>query len=42
MVDWDAIFRGNGDFDLITLRFDLARRAPELGRRLQRAGTDRA
>jgi hypothetical protein len=42
VVDWDAINRGNGDFDLITLRFDLARRAPELGRRLQRAGTDRA
>jgi hypothetical protein len=35
VVDWDAINRGNGDFDLITLRFDLARRAPDLGRRLQ-------
>jgi phosphotransferase family enzyme len=35
VVDWDAINRGNGDFDLITLRFDLARRAPELGHRLQ-------
>jgi aminoglycoside phosphotransferase (APT) family kinase protein len=34
VVDWDAIGRGNGDFDLITLRFDLARRAPDLGRRL--------
>lgn len=31
VVDWDAIGRGNGDFDLITLRFDLARRAPDLG-----------
>jgi phosphotransferase family enzyme len=35
VVDWDAINRGHGDFDLITLRFDLARRAPDLGRRLQ-------
>lgn len=34
VVDWDAIGRGNGDFDLITLRFDLARIAPGLGRRL--------
>jgi hypothetical protein len=32
VVDWDAVGRGNGDFDLITLRFDLARRAPDLGR----------
>ena len=36
VIDWDAINRGNGVFDLITLRFDLARRAPDLGRRLQR------
>jgi hypothetical protein len=34
VVDWDAVGRGNGDFDLFTLRFDLARRAPGLGRRL--------
>ena len=32
IVDWDAASRGNGDFDLYTLRFDLARRAPALGR----------
>ena len=36
VLDWDAINHGNGDVDLITLRFDLARRAPELGHRLQR------
>jgi aminoglycoside phosphotransferase (APT) family kinase protein len=35
VVDWDAINRGDGDFDLITLRFDLARRAPDLGHQLQ-------
>lgn len=35
VIDWDAINRGNGDFDLITLRFDLARRAPNLGHQLQ-------
>jgi hypothetical protein len=35
VVDWDAINRGNGDFDLITLRFDLAHRAPDLGHQLQ-------
>jgi hypothetical protein len=34
VVDWDAVNRGNGDFDLITLRFDLAHRAPDLGRHL--------
>jgi hypothetical protein len=32
VVDWGACGRGNGDFDLMTLRFDLARRAPDLGR----------
>ncbi|HZE33852.1 MAG TPA: aminoglycoside phosphotransferase family protein [Actinoallomurus sp.] len=32
VIDWDAACRGNGDFDLITLRFDLARRTPDLGR----------
>lgn len=32
VVDWDAVCAGNADFDLITLRFDLARRAPDLGR----------
>lgn len=41
VVDWDAIGRGNGDFDLITLRFDLARRAPDLGRWLGEQLTDR-
>jgi aminoglycoside phosphotransferase (APT) family kinase protein len=35
VVDWDAINRGNGDFDLLTLRFGLAHRAPDLGHRLQ-------
>ena len=32
VVDWDGASRGNGVLDLMTLRFDLARRAPELGR----------
>jgi hypothetical protein len=32
VVDWDGVAAGNGDFDLYTLRFDLARRAPDLGR----------
>jgi hypothetical protein len=41
VVDWDAIGQGNGDFDLITLRFDLARRAPRLGRWLGEQLTDR-
>lgn len=41
VVDWDAIGRGNGDFDLITLRFDLARRAPDLGRWLGEQLADR-
>lgn len=36
VIDWDAACRGNGDFDLVTLRFDLARRAPALGRWLDR------
>jgi hypothetical protein len=31
VVDWDGAGRGNGYLDLFTLRFDLARRAPELG-----------
>lgn len=30
VIDWDGAGRGNADFDLCTLRFDLARRAPEL------------
>ncbi|WP_326823003.1 aminoglycoside phosphotransferase family protein [Streptosporangium sp. NBC_01756] len=30
VIDWDGAVRGNADFDLFTLRFDLARRAPEL------------
>ena len=32
VVDWDGAARSHGYFDLYTLRFDLARRAPELGR----------
>ncbi len=32
VVDWDALSRSNGDLDLITLRFDLARRAPAAAR----------
>jgi aminoglycoside phosphotransferase (APT) family kinase protein len=32
IVDWDAASRSNGDLDLYTLRFDLARNAPGLGR----------
>ncbi len=34
VVDWDGASRGNGDLDLFTLRFDLARRAPGLGMQL--------
>jgi hypothetical protein len=34
VFDWDGASRSNGDLDLFTLRFDLARRAPGLGRRL--------
>jgi hypothetical protein len=32
VVDWDGAGRGDGYLDLFTLRFDLARRAPGLGR----------
>lgn len=32
VVDWDGVARSNAGLDLYTLRFDLARRAPELGR----------
>lgn len=32
VVDWDGAARANAIMDLCTLRFDLARRAPELGR----------
>jgi Phosphotransferase enzyme family len=32
VVDWDGAGRSHGYFDLFTLRFDLARRAPDLGR----------
>jgi hypothetical protein len=32
LVDWDGSARADGALDLMTLRFDLARRAPELGR----------
>lgn len=32
VVDWDGAGRSNGALDLVTLRFDLARRAPGLGR----------
>jgi aminoglycoside phosphotransferase (APT) family kinase protein len=34
VVGWDGASRSNGDLDLFTLRFDLARRAPGLGRQL--------
>ncbi|GIH17465.1 phosphotransferase [Rugosimonospora africana] len=30
VVDWDGAGRGDRHFDLVTLRFDLSRRAPEL------------
>ncbi|WP_235854152.1 aminoglycoside phosphotransferase family protein [Nonomuraea aridisoli] len=30
VIDWDGATRGDADFDLFTLRFDLALRAPEL------------
>ncbi|WP_336209261.1 phosphotransferase family protein [Nonomuraea sp. LPB2021202275-12-8] len=30
VIDWDGATRGDGRFDLFTLRFDLAHRAPEL------------
>jgi aminoglycoside phosphotransferase (APT) family kinase protein len=30
VIDWDGVTRGHGDFDLHTLRFDLAYRAPEI------------
>ncbi|NUS05337.1 MAG: aminoglycoside phosphotransferase family protein [Nonomuraea sp.] len=30
VIDWDGVCRGNADFDLYTLRFTLARRAPDL------------
>jgi hypothetical protein len=32
LVDWDGAARAHGALDLMTLRFDLARRAPDLGR----------
>jgi Phosphotransferase enzyme family len=31
VVDWDGAARAHGALDLMTLRFDLARRAPDLG-----------
>jgi Phosphotransferase enzyme family len=34
VVDWAGAARADGTLDLMTLRFDLARRAPELGRAL--------
>jgi hypothetical protein len=34
VVDWDGASRGDGRLDLVTLRFDLALRAPELVRRV--------
>jgi aminoglycoside phosphotransferase (APT) family kinase protein len=34
VVDWDGAARAHGALDLMTLRFDLARRAPELGDRV--------
>ncbi|MEV1169453.1 phosphotransferase [Nonomuraea sp. NPDC049784] len=30
VIDWDGATRGHADFDLFTLRFDLAHRAPDL------------
>lgn len=30
VIDWDGATRGDADFDLVTLRFDLANRAPGL------------
>ncbi|TDD00862.1 aminoglycoside phosphotransferase family protein [Nonomuraea deserti] len=30
VIDWDGAVRGDADFDLVTLRFDLACRAPRL------------
>jgi hypothetical protein len=32
VVDWDGAARADDALDLMTLRFDLARRAPDLGR----------
>jgi Ser/Thr protein kinase RdoA (MazF antagonist) len=32
VVDWDGAARAHGALDLMTLRFDLARRCPDLGR----------
>lgn len=40
VVDWDGAGRSNAALDLYTLRFDLARRAPELGRRVAVAGRE--
>ncbi|MBF6333863.1 phosphotransferase [Nocardia transvalensis] len=34
LVDWDGATRAHGHLDLVTLRFDLARHAPGLGRSL--------
>lgn len=34
VIDWDGATRGDADFDLVTLRFDLTHRAPELARLL--------
>jgi Phosphotransferase enzyme family len=41
VIDWDGAGRGDGRFDLVTLRFDLARRAPALAPRLDRLLIDR-
>lgn len=35
LVDWDGAGRGDGGLDLVTLRFDLALRAPALGAALE-------
>ncbi|MFC7586120.1 phosphotransferase family protein [Nonomuraea antimicrobica] len=32
VIDWDGAARGDADLDLVTLRFDLARRAPGCAR----------
>jgi len=42
VVDWDGAGRSNGYLDLVTLRFDLAHRAPDLGRWLAELMRDAA
>jgi aminoglycoside phosphotransferase (APT) family kinase protein len=40
VIDWDGATRGHGDFDLFTLRFHLARRAPHLVTEVPEAESD--